>query len=59
MDADDFGADDDPTAITLNVTKRFGTSGFRLYYEGIAMSDGDDVYGYDQDTHIFGARIDF
>jgi predicted porin len=55
----DANTSDDPTAITLNLTKRFGKSGFRLYYEGIMMSDGDDVYGYDEDTHILGARIDF
>ncbi len=50
---------DEPQAITMNLTKRIGNSGFRVYYEGIMMSDGDDVYGYDEDTHLFGARIDF
>lgn len=50
---------DDPQAITLNLTKRFGKSGFRVYYEGIILSDSDDVYGYEEDTHLFGARIDF
>ena len=55
---------DDPNAITMNLTKRFGTSGFRVYYEGIILSDSEDagalgVYGFEQDRHIFGARIDF
>ncbi|MBT8437803.1 MAG: porin [Gammaproteobacteria bacterium] len=50
---------EEPTAVTLNVTKRIGNSGFRVYYEGIMMSDGDDVYTYDQDWHNIGMRIDF
>ena len=54
----DVSGTEEATAVTLNLTKRMG-GGFRVYYEGIAMSDGDDVYGYDQDQHIFGARIDF
>jgi predicted porin len=59
VDVDAFSSVEEPSAVTLNLTKRFGKSGFRVYYEGIMMSDGDDVYEYDQDTHIFGARIDF
>lgn len=59
IDVENISDVEEPSAITLNITKRFGKSGFRVYYEGISMSDGEDVYEYDQDTHIFGARIDF
>jgi hypothetical protein len=50
---------DDPVALTLNVTKKFGSSGFRVYYEMVDLSDSDEVVGYEQTTHIAGARIDF
>jgi len=58
IDVDPSGVDE-PTAVSWNVTKRIGSSGFRVYYEGISMSDGDDVYTYDRDWHLFGARMDF
>ncbi len=52
--------DDDPAAVSLNLTKRLGNSGSRVYYEGIMLSDSDgDSYGYEQDWHLFGLRIDF
>jgi hypothetical protein len=53
------GDSDEPVATTANLTKKFGTSGFRIYYEGVIMSDGDELYGYEQDSHFFGARMDF
>jgi len=60
-DADGGGGDpDDTDATTLNLTKKIGNSGFRVYYEGVLAGDvfdGTDVYDHDQ--HIFGARLDF
>ncbi|MDC1287565.1 porin [Gammaproteobacteria bacterium] len=50
---------DDPVALTVNVTKKFGSSGFRVYYEMVDLSDSNDLVGYEQTTHIAGARIDF
>ena len=57
----DVGSDpDDAEATTINLTKRFGNSGFRVYYEGLIA---DDVFSdpdvYDHTQHILGARIDF
>jgi hypothetical protein len=60
LDADSGSDPDDSEATTINVTKRIGKSGFRVYYEGLIGSDifdGTDVY--DQDQHLFGARMDF
>ena len=52
----DAGADpEDVDATTINVTKKIGSSGFRVYYEGIIAEQGDD----DLDQHLFGARMDF
>lgn len=59
VDPDTGSAPDDPEALTLNFTKKFGSSGFRVYYEAVLLSESDEFYGYEQDTHIFGARIDF
>jgi len=59
VDPDGGGSLDDPEALTLNFTKKFGNSGFRVYYEGVMLSESDDLYGYEQDTHYAGARIDF
>jgi predicted porin len=55
----DVAGDPETTALTFNVTKKFGTSGFRAYYEGIQVSDDDDLLGKDGTRHLFGARIDF
>lgn len=50
----------DPKAITLNVTKKFGTSGFRVYYEMVDLSGKDSsITEVDYTQHILGARIDF
>ena len=54
----DGGPTEDGDAITLNLTKRLGNSGSRVYYEGI-LGGTEDIIGYDKDTHIFGLRIDF
>ena len=60
------GDPDDSEATTINVTKRFGKSGLRVYYEGILASDvftadleNDEVSLYDQDQHLIGLRMDF
>jgi predicted porin len=58
-DPDSGPSPDDAKATTLNITKKFGKSGFRVYYEGIFTSDSDDLLGGEQTTHIAGARIDF
>jgi hypothetical protein len=57
---------DDSEATTINVTKRIGNSGFRVYYEGIIASDvftvdleDEEVSIYDQDQHLIGLRMDF
>jgi hypothetical protein len=55
FDADSGPDPEDADATTLNVTKRFGNSGFRVYYEGL-MGETDDI---DADIHILGARMDF
>ena len=54
----DGGSKVDGDAVTLNLTKRIGKSGFRVYYEGL-LGGTEDIIGYDRDWHIFGARIDF
>ncbi len=54
----DAGSKVDGDAITLNLTKRLGSSGARVYYEGL-LGDTEDLIGYDRDWHIFGLRIDF
>ena len=54
----DGGSKEDGDATTINVTKKFGSSGFRIYYEGI-LAGTEDILGFDRDTHIFGARMDF
>jgi predicted porin len=58
IDPDTGPSPDDAEAVTLNLTKRLGKSGFRVYYEG-AFTDTEEVLGYDRDWHIFGARMDF
>lgn len=58
-DPEGGGSPDDANAMVLNVTKKFGKSGFRVYYEGIVTGDSDDLLGREQTTHIAGARIDF
>ncbi len=60
------GDPDDSEATTINVTKRIGNSGLRVYYEGIIASDivtfdraGAEAELYDQDQHLIGLRMDF
>ena len=57
---------DDSEATTINVTKRIGNSGLRVYYEGIIASDvftvdldDEEASIYDQDQHLIGLRMDF
>jgi len=65
---DDISSDDpdDSEATTINITKRIGNSGFRVYYEGVIASDvftvdleDDEASIYDHDQHLFGLRMDF
>ena len=50
----------EPAATVINVTKKFGKSGFRVWWEYLDLSDTRDTLGFDGKTqHKIGGRVDF